>query len=155
MDLEKSMKEKNFKNKRKDNQKKRYVDPNRLMDHNDHPEPYLKELVALAAVLGTGATGIAILPNDRVYAAQTSVDAKSQVVGSVSESVQTGTSKQVNSKSDEKGASISNSEAKSMSTSSSKSLRISQSASTSLSQSQQISQSMSLSNSQSLSESLS
>ena len=145
------MKDKKFKK----NQKNKYVDPNSLKESGDSSNPYLKELAALAAILGTGATGAAILPNDRVYAAQTSVDAKSQIVGSVSESTQTDLSKKGNSKSDENGVSTSNSEAKSMSTSSSKSLRISRSASTSLSQSQQISQSMSLSNSQSLSESLS
>ena len=34
--LGKSMEEKNFKNKRKDSQKKKYVDPNRLKDQSDN-----------------------------------------------------------------------------------------------------------------------
>lgn len=151
------MKDRKFKKNQKS--KSKYVDPNSLKETEDSSKPYLKELAALAAILGTGATGAAILPNDRVYAAQTSVDAKSQIVGSVSESTQTDLSKQGNSKSDENVVSASNSEAKSMSTSSSKSLLISQSTSTSLSQSishsESTSLSTSLSNSQSLSESLS
>ena len=151
------MEEKNFKNKRKDSQKKKYVDPNRLKDQSDNSKSYIKELAALAAILGTGTTGIAILPNDRVYAAQTSVDAKSQIVGSVSESTKTGVSNQVNSKSTEKENSISNSEAQSSSTS--KSLKISESVSDSISQSESISrivsQSQSFSHSLSQSESIS
>lgn len=131
------MEEKNFKNKRKDSQKKKYVDPNRLKDQSDNSKSYIKELAALAAILGTGTTGIAILPNDRVYAAQTSVDAKSQIVGSVSENTQTGISNQVNSKSTEKENSISNSEVQSLSTS--KSLKISEGVSDSISQSESIS----------------
>ena len=150
------MEEKNFKNKRKDSQKKKYVDPNRLKDQSDNSKFYIKELAALAAILGTGTTGIAILPNDRVYAAQTSVDAKSQIVGSVSESTKTGVSNQVNSKSTEKENSISNSEAQSSSTS--KSLKISESVSDSISQSESISrivsQSQSFSHSLSQSESI-
>lgn len=151
------MKDRKFKKNQETRNK--YVDPNSLKESGDSSNPYLKELAALAAILGTGATGAAILPNDRVYAAQTSVDAKSQIVGSVSESTQTDLSKKGNSKSDENGVSTSNSEAKSMSASSSKSLLISKSTSTSLSQSishsQSTSQSTSLSKSQSLSESLS
>ena len=34
--LGKSMEEKNFQNKRKDSQKKKYVDPNRLKDQSDN-----------------------------------------------------------------------------------------------------------------------
>lgn len=151
------MKDRKFKKNQETRNK--YVDPNSLKESGDSSNPYLKELAALAAILGTGATGAAILPNDRVYAAQTSVDAKSQIVGSVSESTQTDLSNQGNSKSDENGVSTSNSEAKSMSTSRSKSLFISQSTSISLSQSishsESTSRSTSLSNSQSLSESLS
>ena len=151
------MKDRKFKKNQKS--KSKYVDPNSLKETEDSSKPYLKELAALAAILGTGATGAAILPNDRVYAAQTSVDAKSQIVGSVSESTQTDLSKQGHSKSDENGVRASNSEAKSMSSSSSKSLLISKSTSTSLSQSishsQSTSRSVSLSNSQSQSESLS
>ena len=151
------MKDRKFKKNQKS--KSKYVDPNSLKETEDSSKPYLKELAALAAILGTGATGAAILPNDRVYAAQTSVDAKSQIVGSVSESTQTDLSKQGHSKSDENGVRASNSAAKSMSSSSSKSLLISKSTSTSLSQSishsQSTSQSTSLSKSQSLSESLS
>ena len=151
------MKDRKFKKNQKS--KSKYVDPNSLKETEDSSKPYLKELAALAAILGTGATGAAILPNDRVYAAQTSVDAKSQIVGSVSESTQTDLSKQGHSKSDENGVRTSNSAAKSMSSSSSKSLLISKSTSTSLSQSishsQSTSQSTSLSKSQSLSESLS
>ena len=151
------MKDRKFKKNQKS--KSKYIDPNSLKETEDSSKPYLKELAALAAILGTGATGAAILPNDRVYAAQTSVDTKSQIVGSVSESTQTDLSKQGNSKSDENGVSASNSEARSMSASSSKSLLVSQSTSTSLSQSishsQSTSRSVSLSNSQSLSESLS
>ena len=151
------MKDRKFKKNQKS--KSKYIDPNSLKETEDSSKPYLKELAALAAILGTGATGAAILPNDRVYAAQTSVDAKSQIVGSVSESTQTDLSKQGHSKSDENGVRASNSEAKSMSSSSSKSLLISKSTSTSLSQSishsQSTSRSVSLSNSQSQSESLS
>ena len=151
------MKDRKFKKNQKS--KSKYIDPNSLKEKEDSSKPYLKELAALAAILGTGATGAAILPNDRVYAAQTSVDAKSQIVGSVSESTQTDLSKQGHSKSDENGVRASNSEAKSMSSSSSKSLLISKSTSTSLSQSishsQSTSRSVSLSNSQSQSESLS
>ncbi|MGF0050482.1 pectate lyase-like adhesive domain-containing protein, partial [Lactobacillus johnsonii] len=151
------MKDRKFKKNQKS--KSKYIDPNSLKETEDSSKPYLKELAALAAILGTGATGAAILPNDRVYAAQTSVDAKSQIVGSVSESTQTDLSKQGHSKSDENGVRASNSEAKSMSSSSSKSLLISKSTSISLSQSishsQSTSRSVSLSNSQSQSESLS
>lgn len=151
------MKDRKFKKNKKI--KNKYGDPNSLKETEDNSKPYFKELAALATILGTGATGAAILPNDRVYAAQTSVDAKSQIVGSVSESTQTDLSNQGNSKSDENGVSTSNSEAKSMSTSRSKSLFISQSTSISLSHSishsESTSRSTSLSNSQSLSESLS
>lgn len=85
------MKDRKFKKNQETRNK--YVDPNSLKESGDSSNPYLKELAALAAILGTGATGAAILPNDRVYAAQTSVDAKSQIVGSVSESTQTDLSK--------------------------------------------------------------
>ena len=99
------MKDRKFKKNKKI--KNKYGDPNSLKETEDNSKPYFKELAALATILGTGATGAAILPNDRVYAAQTSVDAKSQIVGSVSESTQTDLSNQGNSKSDENGVSTS------------------------------------------------
>ncbi|MDE6546851.1 MAG: hypothetical protein K2L65_03530, partial [Lactobacillus sp.] len=150
-----------FKNKKNRKQQKNYIDPNALREDQDDPKAYLKELAGLATIIGAGATGATILPNDRVYAARTSVDPKSQIVGSVADSTQTGISTGVsnkpNSKSNEKGFSISNSEAKSVSASISKSLLISQSTSISASQSISHSQSLSksLSQSHSISESLS
>ena len=143
-----------FRNKKNRKPLKDYVDPNALKEDQDDPKAYLKELAGLATILGAGATGATILPDDRVYAAQTSVDPKSQIVGSVADSTQTGTSTKPDSKSNEKGFSISNSEAKSMSASSSKSLLISQSTSASMSLSESLSQSESLSHSLSQSESL-
>lgn len=136
--------------------RKKYIDPNRLTEDSDDPKAYLKELAGLATVLGTGFVGITMLPNDRVYAAETSVDPKSQVVGSVSDSIQLNPSGKTNSKSTEKENSISNSEAQSSSTS--KSLSISESVSDSISQSESISdivsQSQSFSHSLSQSESV-
>ena len=104
-----------FRNKKNRKPLKDYVDPNALKEDQDDPKAYLKELAGLATILGAGATGATILPDDRVYAAQTSVDPKSQIVGSVADSTQTGTSTKPDSKSNEKGFSISNSEAKSLS----------------------------------------
>lgn len=152
------MKRLRFGKKRNRNLRKN-IDPNRLKDDNDDPKAYLKELAGLATILGAGATGATILPNDRVYAAKTSVDPKSQIVGSVgsvSDVAQSGASNRADSKSNGKDFSISNSEAKSISTSNSKSLLISQSTSMSLSQSisQSTSHSQSISHSLSQSESL-
>ncbi|WP_297816258.1 hypothetical protein [uncultured Lactobacillus sp.] len=142
------MKRLHFGKKRNSEKIKQYTDPNRLKEDRDDPKAYLKELAGLATILGAGATGATILPNDRVYAAQTSVDPKSQIVGSVSHSTQTGTSDKAASKSNEKEFSISNSEAKSISASTSKSIKLSQSASTSLSQSESMLSSLSLAKSE-------
>ena len=56
------MKDRKFKKNQKS--KSKYVDPNSLKETEDSSKPYLKELAALAAILGTGATGAAILPNE-------------------------------------------------------------------------------------------
>lgn len=140
-----------FKNRKLQKHVKHYVDPNAIRDDKDDATSYLKDIAGLATILGVGATGGALLPNGRVYAAQTSVDPKSQVVGSVSDFIKSGASDTTGSKSDSKTFSISASEDKTKSTSASKSTQLSQSLSKSLSQS--ISQSESLSHSLSESES--
>ena len=140
-----------FRNRKLQKHVKHYVDPNAIRDDKDDATSYLKDIAGLATILGVGATGGALLPNGRVYAAQTSVDPKSQVVGSVSDFIKSGASDTTGSKSDSKTFSISASEDKTKSTSASKSTQLSQSLSKSLSQS--ISQSESLSHSLSESES--
>ena len=142
---------KHFRNRKLQKHVKHYVDPNAIRDDKDDATSYLKDIAGLATILGVGATGGALLPNGRVYAAQTSVDPKSQVVGSVSDFIKSGASDTTGSKSDSKTFSISASEDKTKSTSASKSTQLSQSLSKSLSQS--ISQSESLSHSLSESES--
>lgn len=140
-----------FRNRKLQKHVKHYGDPNAIRDDKDDATSYLKDIAGLATILGVGATGGALLPNGRVYAAQTSVDPKSQVVGSVSDFIKSGASDTTGSKSDSKTFSISASEDKTKSTSASKSTQLSQSLSKSLSQS--ISQSESLSHSLSESES--
>lgn len=140
-----------FRNRKLQKHVKHYVDPNAIRDDKDDATSYLKDIAGLATILGVGATGGALFPNGRVYAAQTSVDPKSQVVGSVSDFIKSGASDTTGSKSDSKTFSISASEDKAKSTSASKSTQLSQSLSKSLSQS--ISQSESLSHSLSESES--
>ncbi|MDO6362254.1 hypothetical protein, partial [Lactobacillus paragasseri] len=140
-----------FRNRKLQKHVKHYVDPNAIRDDKDDATSYLKDIAGLATILGVGATGGALLPNGRVYAAQTSVDPESQVVGSVSDFIKSGASDTTGSKSDSKTFSISASEDKTKSTSASKSTQLSQSLSKSLSQS--ISQSESLSHSLSESES--
>lgn len=71
-----------FRNRKLQKHVKHYVDPNAIRDDKDDATSYLKDIAGLATILGVGATGGALLPNGRVYAAQTSVDPKSQVVGS-------------------------------------------------------------------------
>lgn len=81
-----------FKNRKLQKHVKHYVDPNAIRDDKDDATSYLKDIAGLATILGVGATGGALLPNGRVYAAQTSVDPKSQVVGSVSDFIKSGAS---------------------------------------------------------------
>ncbi|MGN1272027.1 MAG: pectate lyase-like adhesive domain-containing protein, partial [Lactobacillus sp.] len=62
-------------------EKLKKIDPDAL-DEKSRGNDYLKDIGALAAVLGAGAAGMAFSTN-KVHAAETSVGAKSQVVGSV------------------------------------------------------------------------
>lgn len=64
-----------------------YFDPDSLKEKKGN-EDYLKEMAALTAVFGVGAAGLAFTPN-KVHAAESVVDNKSQVVGSSSQANQT------------------------------------------------------------------
>lgn len=75
------MKKKKLEKLRHQKEIKHYVDPNDLKEKNNRPS-YLKEIAGLATILGAGVTGGAVLANDRVYAAESSVDRKSEIVGS-------------------------------------------------------------------------
>lgn len=66
--------------KNKKNEKNKSIDSDAL---NDRRPNYLKNIGALTAILGAGAAGIAFTPQ-KAKVAKTSVDAKSQVVGSLS-----------------------------------------------------------------------
>lgn len=75
-----------MKSKKLKHKNNRYFDPNELKFKEDNIS-YLKGLAGIATIFGAGATG-AILTNDRVYAAETSVDVQSQVVGSIEQGSQ-------------------------------------------------------------------
>ncbi|MEY8530078.1 hypothetical protein [Lactobacillus taiwanensis] len=75
------MRRKRIKNLKSQREIKHYIDPNELKGKDDKPS-YLKELSGLATILGAGVTGGAMMVNDRVYAAESSVDRKSEIVGS-------------------------------------------------------------------------
>ncbi|WP_281508888.1 pectate lyase-like adhesive domain-containing protein [Lactobacillus taiwanensis] len=77
------MRRKRIKNLKSQREIKHYIDPNELKGKDDKPS-YLKELAGLATILGAGVTGGAMMANDRVYAAESSVDRKSEIVGSSS-----------------------------------------------------------------------
>ena len=74
---------KNNKNKDLKTSKNEYFDPDSLKENKD-AEDYLKGLAALTTVFGVGAAGLAFTPT-KVHAAESTVDVKSQVVGSVSQ----------------------------------------------------------------------
>lgn len=74
---------KNNKNKDLKASKNEYFDPDSLKENKD-AEDYLKGLAALTTVFGVGAAGLAFTPT-KVHAAESTVDVKSQVVGSVSQ----------------------------------------------------------------------
>ena len=74
---------KNNKNKDLKTSKNEYFDPDSLKENKD-AEDYLKGLAALTIVFGVGAAGLAFTPT-KVHAAESTVDVKSQVVGSVSQ----------------------------------------------------------------------
>ena len=74
---------KNNKNKDLNTSKNEYFDPDSLKENKD-AEDYLKGLAALTTVFGVGAAGLAFTPT-KVHAAESTVDVKSQVVGSVSQ----------------------------------------------------------------------
>jgi hypothetical protein len=66
--------------KNRKNEKNKSIDSDAL---NDRRPNYLKNIGALTAILGAGAAGIAFTPQ-KAKVAKTSIDAKSQVVGSLS-----------------------------------------------------------------------
>ena len=75
------MKKKKFKKLKHRKEMRHYLDPNDLKE-KDNKTSYLKEIAGLATILGAGVTGGAMMANDRVYAAESSVDRKSEIVGS-------------------------------------------------------------------------
>ncbi|MDY4500513.1 MAG: hypothetical protein SPE36_01160, partial [Lactobacillus johnsonii] len=116
---------KNNKNKDLKTSKNEYFDPDSLKENKD-AEDYLKGLAALTTVFGVGAAGLAFTPT-KVHAAESTVDVKSQVVGSVSQANSAASNTEateslrsdVNSTSDAKSEANSSSDVKSESNSTS------------------------------------
>ncbi|WP_304678724.1 pectate lyase-like adhesive domain-containing protein [uncultured Lactobacillus sp.] len=139
------MKRKKFKKIKHRKEIKHYIDPNDLKE-KDTKASYLKEIAGLATILGAGVTGGVMMANDRVYAAESSVDRKSEVVGSNS----------ITGSIDEE---VSNNNQKTASVTDSNSVKLSQSHSTeqsvTYSKSRSVLASMSLSTSTSFSQSAS
>ncbi len=104
---------KNNKNKDLKTSKNEYFDPDSLKENKD-AEDYLKGLAALTTVFGVGAAGLAFTPT-KVHAAESTVDVKSQVVGSVSQAKGSNTEAKESLRSDMNSTSDAKSEANSSS----------------------------------------
>ncbi len=139
------MKKKKFKKLKHRKEMRHYIDPNDLKE-KDNKTSYLKEIAGLATILGAGVTGGAMMADDRVYAAESSVDRKSEIIGSNS----------ITGSIDEE---VSNNNQKTASATDSNSVKLSQSQSTeqsvTYSKSRSLLASMSLSTSTSFSQSAS
>ncbi|MDT9606519.1 hypothetical protein RON47_08315, partial [Lactobacillus johnsonii] len=139
------MKNKKFKKLKHKKEMSHYIDPNDLKE-KDNKTSYLKEIAGLATILGAGVTGGAMMADDRVYAAESSVDRKSEIIGSNS----------ITGSIDEE---VSNNNQKTASATDSNSVKLSQSQSTeqsvTYSKSRSLLASMSLSTSTSFSQSAS